>query len=212
MIGSSKDKSILIFIGLGILFSLFVAIILKLFFEKISNINELSEATKIPVLGGVPFIQNLDKIIDLKIKSKENFAEALRVIRTSMNFLLEKDSNIDSQFKSFLISSIHPGEGKTFTTINLARIFASSGKKVLLVDFDMHKPKVHKELDIDNNIGNSTNLSLKSEFIDTINEIENNLHIITSGPVPPNPSELVLSKRVNDLFDFAKKKLRFSIY
>ena len=77
----------------------------------------------------MPFIQNLDKIIDLKIKSKENFAEALRVIRTSMNFLLEKDSNIDSQFKSFLISSIHPGEGKTFTTINLARIFASSGKK-----------------------------------------------------------------------------------
>ena len=46
-----------------------------------------------------------------------------------MNFLLEKDNKIDSQFKSFLISSIHPGEGKTFTTINLSRIFASSGKK-----------------------------------------------------------------------------------
>ena len=64
----------------------------------------------------------------------------------------------------------------------------------MLVDFDMHKPKVHKELDIDNNIGNSTNLSLKSEFIDTINEIENKI-LITSGPVPPNPSELVLSKK-----------------
>ena len=61
---------------------------------------------------------------------------------------MNNDSSSESAFKSFLITSIHPGEGKTFTTLNLARIFASSGKKVLVVDFDMHKPKVHKELEL----------------------------------------------------------------
>ena len=88
---------------------------------------------------------------NIKIKSKNNFVESLRSLRTSTNFLLNNETN--SNFKSFLVTSIHPGEGKTFTSVNLARIFASSGKKVLVVDFDMHKPKVHKVLNISNEIG-----------------------------------------------------------
>ena len=69
----------------------------------------------------------------------------------------------------------------------------------------MHKPKIHKELIIENQIGNSTNLSYESKFIDSLNEIEDNLFVMTSGPVPPNPSELVLSKNVNNLLDYAKE-------
>ena len=124
-----------------------------------------------------------------------------------MNFLLT-DSNKPKNFKSFLITSIHPGEGKTFTSINMARIFASSGKKVLIVDFDMHKPKVHKELNISNEIGNSTNLSEKSIFKDSLNEIEKDLFVISSGPVPPNPSELTL-ENVKKLFKFAENNFDY---
>ena len=69
----------------------------------------------------------------------------------------------------------------------------------------MHKPKVHKELMLENNIGNSTNLSNKSQFKHTINELENNLFVMTSGPIPPNPSELVLSEKVKELFKFASE-------
>ena len=122
-----------------------------------------------------------------------------------MNFLMNNNTSDDNRFKSFLITSIHPGEGKTFTTLNLARIFASSGKKVLVVDFDMHKPKVHKELELDNQMGNSTNLSAKTNFDKSKIEIEKDLFVITSGPVPPNPSELVLSKQVKELFSYAQK-------
>ena len=125
-----------------------------------------------------------------------------------MNFLLT-ESNKSKNFKSFLITSIHPGEGKTFSSINLARIFASSGKKVLVVDFDMHKPKVHKVLNLKNNIGNSTNLSEKSSFKDSLNEIEKDLFVISSGPVPPNPSELALSENVNELFNYAKNNFDY---
>ena len=76
---------------------------------------------------------------------------------------------------------------------------------MLVVDFDMHKPKVHKELELDNQIGNSTNLSVKSNFDKSKVEIEKNLFVITSGPVPPNPSELVLSNQVKELFTYAQK-------
>ena len=97
--------------------------------KKFLKLKELSDLTKIPLLGGLPLLKDFDKILNIKIRSKDTFVESLRAIRTSMNFLMNNDSNSKSAFKSFLITSIHPGEGKTFTTLNLARIFASSGKK-----------------------------------------------------------------------------------
>ena len=75
----------------------------------------------------------------------------------------------------------------------------------MVVDFDMHKPKVHKELELDNQIGNSTNLSAKTNFDKSKVELEKDLFVITSGPVPPNPSELVLSNQVKKLFSYAQK-------
>ena len=147
--------------------------------------------------------------MNINMRSKDYFVESLRAIRTSVNFLLSQNSSEKNSFRSFLVTSIHPGEGKTFTSINLARIFASSEKKVLVVDFDMHKPKVHKVLDLKNDFGNSTNLSNKSIFKDSIRKLDDNLDVITSGPVPPNPSELVLSQKVNELIKFAQENYDF---
>ena len=77
----------------------------------------------------------------------------------------------------------------------------------MVVDFDMHKPKVHKELQLQNDIGNSTNLSRKTSFEKSLNEIEKDLFVITSGPVPPNPSELVLSDQTKNLLNLLRKIL-----
>ena len=114
--------------------------------------------------------------------------------------------------KTFLVSSIHPGEGKTFTTINLARIYSAAGKKVLIVDFDLHKPKIHKVLKLSNDIGNSTNLSSSLKFENSLTKIDENLFVIPSGPVPPNPSELVLSSRVNELIKFCESKFDYLFF
>ena len=205
-VGGKSNQNIIIFLAVGFVISLLISIIKMLFFEKIQQVNELADSTNVPVLGGIPYLKNFNMIMDVKIRSKDNFVESLRSIRTSMNFLLT-DGNKSKNFKSFLITSIHPGEGKTFSSINMARIFASSGKKVLIVDFDMHKPKVHKELDISNDIGNSTNLSEKSIFKDSLKEIEKDLFVIPSGPVPPNPSELTLSENVKKLLILQRKIL-----
>ena len=112
-IGGKSNQNIIIFLAFGFMISLIISIIKRLFFEKIQQVNELADSTIVPVLGGIPFFKDFSKIMDIKIKSKDNFVESLRSIRTSMNFLLT-DSNKPKNFKSFLITSIHPGEGKTF--------------------------------------------------------------------------------------------------
>lgn len=198
-ISGKNIDNILKFFALGILFSILISLIIRIFFFRIRYVHELTDNTNFPVLGGINNFE-YNNVLDITVKSKSVFVESLRNIRTSMNFLQTKKS---STCKSFLITSIHPGEGKTFCSINLARIFASSGKRVLLIDFDMHKPKIHKELKINNNIGNSTNLSSKTEFENSVTEIEANLFVISSGPIPPNPSELVLGDRVKDFIDFS---------
>ena len=129
LLDTKKNQTLLIFAGLGFFIALLISIFIRIFFEKIRSVNELSNLTELPILGGLSFINNNGDLMDIKIKSKNNFAESLRSIRTSANFLLTKDKGLNTNFKSFLITSIHPGEGKTFTTINLARIFSSTGGK-----------------------------------------------------------------------------------
>ena len=198
---SGRSIKYVIYFGIfGFIFTFILIVIYRIFIEKISSTKELGETTFLPVIGGIPFLKDQD-FTTTSLKSKGDFIESLRAIRTSTNFLLSNNKN---NFKSFLVTSIHPGEGKTFTTISLARIFAASGKKVLVVDFDLHKPKVHKVLNFENDYGNSSILSTEKNTINkSIHNMEENLDVITSGPVPPNPSELVLSSRVKDLLNFA---------
>ena len=87
--------------------------------------------------------------------------------------------NVEGESRVLLVTSIHPGEGKTFTSKNLASIYARSGKKVVLIDFDLHKPKVHKVLNLDNSIGSSVYLSGNTEIENIIQkEVEENLDVI----------------------------------
>ena len=112
VVGGKDKMMILIFILVGFLLSMLISIVIRLFFEKISQVKELSDLTTIPILGGLPLLKNFESILDIKIKSKDNFVESLRAIRTSMNFLMNNNSIELNEFKSFLITSIHPGEGK----------------------------------------------------------------------------------------------------
>ena len=112
IVGGKDNMKVVIFILIGFILSMIISIIIRLFFEKISQVKELSDLTRIPVMGGLPLLKDFDKILNIKIRSKDTFVESLRAIRTSMNFLMNNDSSSESAFKSFLITSIHPGEGE----------------------------------------------------------------------------------------------------
>jgi len=128
--------------------------------------------------------------------SKSVIAEQYRTVRTNIEY-----SAIDKDMKSILVTSATPGDGKSTTSCNLAIVFAQQGKKVLLIDSDLRKPTIHKKFFIHNHIGLSSVLTRKKAVEEAVvhTSIEN-LFILTSGPTPPNPAELLTSKAMENLF------------
>lgn len=125
-------------------------------------------------------------------------AEQFRTIRTNIQF-----SMVDQDLKTIVVTSAGPGAGKSTISANLAVTFASQGKKVLLVDADMRKPTVHKTFRLPNHDGLTTLLTEKDVQISNIahRAPTEGLFIITSGVIPPNPSELLASKRMDRLMN-----------
>jgi protein-tyrosine kinase len=128
---------------------------------------------------------------------KSPIAEAYRVLRTNIQF-----SNVDKENKIIVVTSAGPSEGKTTTISNLAITFAQSGSKVLLIDGDLRKPKVHKTFFISNNVGMTTVLTQHFDYKTCLNQTKiENMDIMTSGPIPPNPSELLSSNSMKQLIE-----------
>ncbi|QQP69561.1 CpsD/CapB family tyrosine-protein kinase [Carnobacterium sp. CS13] len=125
-------------------------------------------------------------------------AEQFRTIRTNIQF-----SMVDQDLKTVGVTSAGPGAGKSTISANLAVAFASQGKKVLLVDADMRKPTVHKTFRLPNHDGLTTLLTEKDvQISDIAHRVSTEgLFIITSGVIPPNPSELLASKRMDKLMN-----------
>ncbi|MRI85962.1 polysaccharide biosynthesis tyrosine autokinase [Aerococcaceae bacterium WS4759] len=129
---------------------------------------------------------------------KSNQAEQFRTIRTNINF-----AQLEKNVKSLLVSSSIPNEGKSTLTANLAYVMAQTGKKVLLVDADLRKPTVHRTFKLNNTEGLTTLIADEDDSV-KFNQVvqysrELNLYFLPSGPVPPNPSELLGSAKMQSI-------------
>jgi len=128
--------------------------------------------------------------------SKSPISEQFRTIRTNIQF-----STVDQEVRTLMVTSAGPGEGKSTTVANLAVVFAQQGKKVLLVDADLRKPTVHYTFNQINTYGLTSVLTREMTLEQAIRESEEeNLAILTSGPVPPNPAELLGSRAMEAFF------------
>lgn len=138
---------------------------------------------------------------------KSIISEAFRTIRTNLTFI---DNTPGSKVVS--VSSTISGEGKTFVSINIAGILAFTGKKVVLIDLDLRKPKIHRGFGVSNEIGMSTLLTGEFELKECFNDTSlANLKFITAGPTPPNPSELILSEKLDQLIQELKTMFDFVV-
>ena len=128
-------------------------------------------------------------------------AEAYRTLRTNIQY-----SSFDKEIKTMVITSSEPGEGKSTTAGNIALSFAQSEKSVILIDCDLRKPSLHRKFKVSNLVGLSDVLIGKEKMNDAVNEYSENLHILTSGKLPPNPSEMLGSKAMGRLLEELKSK------
>jgi capsular exopolysaccharide synthesis family protein len=184
--------------------SLALIIIRYLLYNEITSMNEIIKHVKLPLLGIVPNYKDIIPISQLIVdkKPKSIIAESLRSIRSNLDFLSKGEGS-----KLMAITSTISGEGKTFVALNMAGIIAFSEKKVVILDLDMRKPKIHVGFGVPNDKGMSTILIGRNTIDECIYKSSlNNLDFITAGPVPPNPSELIISARMVEILDQLKER------
>jgi tyrosine-protein kinase Etk/Wzc len=184
--------------------SLALVIIRYLFYNEITTVNDILKFLKLPVLGIVPNYKDIIPISQLIVdkKPKSIIAESLRSIRSNLDFLSQKEGS-----KIIAVTSTISGEGKTFVALNLAGIIAFSEKKVVILDLDMRKPKIHVGFGVPNDKGMSTILIGRNTIDECVYKSSLvNLDFITAGPVPPNPSELVISNKMVEVLEGLKER------
>ena len=128
-------------------------------------------------------------------------AEAYRTLRTNIQY-----SSFDKEIRSIVVTSSEPGEGKSTVTGNLALSFAQDEKSVILIDCDLRRPTVHKNFKLSNEAGLSEVIVGKAKLEDAIQPYNENLHVITSGKIPPNPAEMLSSNVMTNLIKALKEK------
>lgn len=165
---------------------------------KVREEEDIREATTAPLLASIPMAKKSGKraLVSLDQDPHGRHAEAIRRLRTNLLFV-----DVTTGRHSFVVTSAMPGEGKTTTAINLALAMADSGTRTLLVDADLRAPSVAGSLGLPDEAGLTSILLGKAELADVVHEIgDSGLHVLPAGAVPPNPSELLGSAPMADLF------------
>ncbi|MFM7016223.1 MAG: GumC family protein [Bacteroidota bacterium] len=189
---------------IGFLISFIIIITRYLLYNEISSLEEIGQYTEAALLGIVPKYKREIPVSQLLVDKnpKSVISEAFRSIRTNLQFISNEDEP-----KILSVTSTISGEGKTFNAINLAGVVAFSGKKVIILDLDMRKPKIHIGFNVENERGMST-LLINKDSIDNciIHSSLTNLDFITAGPIPPNPAELIISARMKEILEHLKSR------
>jgi tyrosine-protein kinase Etk/Wzc len=189
---------------IGFLVSFGLIVTRYLLYNEINSLEEVGMYTDAALLGIIPKYKREIPVSQLLVDKnpKSVISEAFRSIRTNLQFIAN-----DEGAKVMAVTSTISGEGKTFNAINLAGVIAFSGKKVVILDCDMRKPKIHIGFNVENNHGMSTLLIGKDTTEDCIMHSSlPNLDFITAGPIPPNPAELIINPRMDHVIDYLKQK------
>ena len=204
----SPNNKVIYLMGLLLGFGIPVLIILlyDYFNDTIIDLSEVEKIIDFPIIGNIIHSKESNPFVVHNFPNSV-IAESFRSLRTNFQYVLG-----DNSCPIIMITSTMMEEGKSFVSVNLASSFALYNKKVLLLSFDLRRPTVSKLFGLDKNEGLSNYLSGGCELKDVILDTDiPNLSIVTTGPIPPNPSELIASERTNKMFELLKKEFDYII-
>ncbi|HBE40468.1 MAG TPA: hypothetical protein DDW27_04570 [Bacteroidales bacterium] len=184
----------------------FMILYLRLLYSKTLKEEEISKITDLPVIGKIPH-STFNKNTIVLDETSSTIAESFRILRSRIQFLTK-----ESISPVILVTSAMPGDGKTFTAINLASAYSLLGKRTILLGFDLRKPKIFGDFELSNEKGISTWLIGKDKLPEIVQKTKfENLSIISAGPVPPNPSELTALGKTTELITLLKENYDYIV-
>ncbi len=202
------NKKLIYIIGLllGLMVPFLIIYIKVILNNKVQSHDDIKEVTSLPLIGTLYQNEKPDQPIVMDLPASLA-AESFRMLRANMQFVVGEDKS-----PVVVVTSAMKGEGKSFTAVNLAAVHASYGKKVCLVDLDLRRPRLEEYLKIDKQKGMSNYLIGKAKLDEIILSVnDGKFDLIPSGPIPPNPSELVASNKLEELLTTLQKKYDFII-
>jgi len=202
-------KKLILAIGLilGFIAGVLLALIKEFLSTKIKTVEDIERLTDVPIIGTVPHFKSTKNILKVFESPKSVVAEAFRVIRMNIRFLSPKRTEI------ITVTSTISGEGKTTIASNVAGIYALGGKRTVIVNVDLRKPALHKVFGIKNDVGLSNVLVGEKSIEEVIHTTtHDNLYVIPSGPIPPNPGELIQSDKMNEVIDYLKDEFEIVVF
>jgi len=187
-----RKVMILVGIILGFILGLTQAFVRNWLDDTLKTMEDIEHFTRIPLYASLPLHNTV---------STRHYNEALRVFWSNLEF--SQEGNLS---KVITFTSSISGEGKTFTTFQLANLISKNGKSVIILDLDMRKANIHHIYKLTNHAGMSTLLSGKHTLNDVVNkQVQEHLDIVTSGPIPPNPTGLIMSEKIETVLSNLKE-------
>lgn len=194
-------------VGLGLVVPVLIIILMDLIKVTVEDEQVIKGLTSIPVIGRIPHYKKGEAVL-LKNGERSIRAEMFKLLRTNLDF-----ANIDQKERVFVITSSMGGEGKSITAINLGITISLADKKVIVVDMDLRKPKIGKYLNRESKTGLTSFLVGEKPLSDVVTSHPDypNLSFINSGPIPPNPTEMILSNKTGGMIEALKKEYDYVI-
>lgn len=201
-IGPNKKGLYILAVVLGLAVPIGIILLKEYLNDKITSKQEIEQSTMTPILGEIGHADEGNTLVVTR-NSRKFLAEQFRIVRSNLQYILP-----NVQKPVLLITSSYSGEGKSFVSTNLGAAIALSGKRTVILEFDIRKPKIMKGLGLHERKGITNYIVGNIDIHDVINSVPDveNLYVIPCGPVPPNPAEMLLSERVEQLFSELRKE------
>lgn len=202
----TKSKSTMTFLIFGLLIPAVIVVLKELLNNTVKSNKDIEKSSGLQLIGFVRHTDSQDPMIVPK-NPRSSFTEMFRVIRTRIEFIVQRKTNI-----LIMITSGESGDGKTYFAINLAGVYGMSSKRTLLVDMDIRKPSINGRFDFANTDGVTNYLIGQAELDDVIIRLPDiDYDILPAGTVPPNAGELIRSEKLIQMFDELRKRYDFII-